>query len=301
VSCYSDFVAKLGSPGPGGNYHCPVLAHGDRNPSLSVTEASDGKVLVKCHAGCPTEKVVEALGLKMNDLFPDSQANGQRHVVARYNYRDEQGKILYQSVRYEPKDFKQRRRINNAWVNNMDGVRRVLYRLPELLKGIEDGRIVFIVEGEKDVESLHEIGLVSTTNVGGAGKVGGTGKWRAEYSECLKGARVVIIPDADDAGREHGDAVAKSLHGIAKSVKILTLPKGKDATDWIEKHGGTKKGLLSLAKEAEKWEPTNADDPGKDRSEEEGDRIAHRRGAVGGIAEGRAGGEAGDSELETES
>ncbi|TRO23741.1 virulence-associated protein E [Ectopseudomonas mendocina] len=49
---------------------CP--AHGDRNPSLSVRELEDGKVLLKCWAGCSAEEIVSALGLHLRDLFPDS-------------------------------------------------------------------------------------------------------------------------------------------------------------------------------------------------------------------------------------
>jgi hypothetical protein len=62
--------------GRGWTTRCP--AHEDRNPSLSITEATDGKVLLKCWAGCTTESVLAALGLRWSDLFPGRTDEGRR-------------------------------------------------------------------------------------------------------------------------------------------------------------------------------------------------------------------------------
>lgn len=125
--------------------------------------------------------------------------------VAVYNYQDENGTLLFQVLRYwdqqKGKTFKQRRPgPDGTWVWNLKGVRRVLYRLPEVLTAVREGRPVFIVEGEKDADSLAALGLVATTNPNGAGK------WRPEYSEALHGARVVILPDntGEEACRRNG-------------------------------------------------------------------------------------------------
>src|SRR4051794_22411455 len=106
-------------------------------------------------------------------------ANGKPRIVATYDYRDERGQLLYQAVRYEPgldgepKTFRQRRPDGKGgWVNNLRGARRVLYRLPELLAAPPE-QLVFVVEGEKDVENLRAVECVATTNAMGAGK------WRA--------------------------------------------------------------------------------------------------------------------------
>jgi DNA primase len=112
----------------------------------------------------------------------------------------------------------------------MKEVRRVPYRLPELLKA-DPSCPVFIPEGEKDCNRLWDIGLVSTTNVGGAGK------WRADDGEFLRGRQVVLLPDNDDVGRRHAELVAHALHEIAAGVRILPLPevgeKG-DVSDWLD-------------------------------------------------------------------
>jgi hypothetical protein len=211
---------------------CP--AHEDRSPSLSIGLGGVGQIVLHCHAGCPPASIVTALGLTMADLFvaPPVQSR-RRTIVATYDYRDETGALLFQACRYEPKDFRSRRPIGSAWAWNLTGVRRVPYRLPELLAA-DPSAIVLIVEGEKDTDRLAGLGFVATTNVGGAGK------WRPEYGEPLRDRRIVILPDNDEPGRAHAAAVATSLAGIAASVAIVELPglppKG-DISDWLDRGG----------------------------------------------------------------
>jgi hypothetical protein len=157
-------------------------------------------------------------------------------VVAEYDYTDEAGALLFQSVRYEPKAFKQRRPDGNGgWIPNLDGLRRVLYRLPDVIEAVKRGTTIHVVEGEKDADALHDLGLVATTNPGGANK------WRPEYSGSLSGADVVVICDNDDAGRKHVGQVAENLNGVAKRVRVLDLakhwpqcPNGGDISDWLK-------------------------------------------------------------------
>ena len=219
---------------------CP--AHEDRNPSLSIHER-EGKILLRCHAGCTVEAICVAAGIELRELFAD---NGSApRIVAEYDYTDERGKLLYQVVRREPKDFRQRRPDGRGgWVWKLGDVRRVLYHLPEVLAA----KSILIVEGEKDVETARERRLTATCNAGGAGK------WREENSECLGGKRVAIIADADEPGRKHAQTVATSLHGKVESLKVLELPGTKDLTEWIE-CGGTREALLELIRNASEWKP----------------------------------------------
>jgi hypothetical protein len=171
--------------------------------------------------------------------------NGRKRIVATYDYRAEaDGPLLYQTVRYDPKDFRQRRPDGNGrWLWNLDGMQRVLYRRPELL-ATNKGRVVFVCEGEKDCDALWALDVPATTNPMGAGK------WLAEYAEDLRGRIVVIPPDNDAAGRKHAEQVARSLVGVAASVRILHLPglpdKG-DVSDWLAVPGNDKLKLLELA------------------------------------------------------
>ena len=206
---------------------CP--AHSDRNPSLSVRE-ENGKVLIHCHAGCAPEAVMGVLGLQVSDLFQGDR--GQNQILATYSYTNESNQLLFQVVRYMPKAFRQRRpNRSGGWIWKTGDVRRVLYRLPEVVRASE----IFILEGEKDVETARTLGLVATCNPGGAGK------WREDYAETLRGKNVIIIPDADEPGRKHAQQIATSILKRASSVKLLELPGAKDLTEWIEKGGNADK------------------------------------------------------------
>lgn len=237
---------------------CP--AHDDNTASLCIGIGEEGRTLVHCQAGCATSDVCGRLGITLASLMPASNghANGKpetrRQFVTAYDYRDADGKLLYQSVRFDPKGFSQRQPTDgDDWLWNMDGVRRVLYRLPELLAA-EPSKTVYIPEGEKDCNALVALGRVATCNVGGALK------WRDEYSDTLPGRIVAVLPDNDSKGREHAAQVAASLAGVAALVKIVELPglpnKG-DASDWIA-NGGTADALEALVAAAPEWTPTKA-------------------------------------------
>jgi hypothetical protein len=129
-------------------------------------------------------------------------------IVAEYDYVDADGRLLYQVVRLDPKDFRQRRPDpdgRGGWIWNLKGVQRVLNRLPELLKAVKNKEPVAVVEGEKDADNLASIGIVATTNAGGAGK------WTKQYSEALAGTDVIVLADNDEAGGRHVQEVASSV------------------------------------------------------------------------------------------
>lgn len=176
-------------------------------------------------------RAVNALAPSTRGEQPKPAKDGTRaRIAATYDYFDETGVLLYQVIRLEPKSFRQRQpRPEGGWRWDMQGVRRVLYRLPELLAAPRD-RTVLVVEGEKDADLLASINRIVTTNVGGAGK------WRPEYSEAMRGRRVCILPDNDEPGFEHAEQVRAALVGIAESVVVKALPglppKG-DVSDYI--------------------------------------------------------------------
>jgi P4 family phage/plasmid primase-like protien len=245
---------KAAKSGAGHVCRCP--AHEDGKASLCVSQGTSGKLVLHCQAGCKPEDVLARLGLTFKDLFNDADgkasaraASGKPRIVATYDYRDEAGKMLFQVCRFDPKDFRQRRpdqtAFGDGWTWNTRGVRRVLYRLPELLAAVKAGQSVFIAEGEKDVEALAKQGLAATCNCGGAGK------WRVEYNVPLRGAAVLIIADKDAPGRAHAVAVAAAVKPLARCVKVLELPDVndkpvKDAADYFAA-GGTADDLRKLA------------------------------------------------------
>ena len=223
MSNLASIVHDLGARRSGSGFMGKCPAHEDRKPSLSIAERN-GKVLFHCHAGCSQESVLDAL--KSRALWEESAEPPARpRIVDTYDYTDENGRLLYQIVRYEPKDFKQRRPDRNGDWNWKKHPRQVLYRLPEVL----EAPIVFVVEGEKDVETLRGWGFVATTNAGGAKAV-----WEPEYTECLRGREVILIPDNDEAGRQRAQLIATALvHNTAK-LRCLELNGSKDISAWFE-------------------------------------------------------------------
>jgi hypothetical protein len=237
---------KIKGSGPVFSAKCP--AHEDRHESLSVTQNAHGDVLLTCHAGCDVERIVERLGLEMRDLFlPDDRPLNSEPIV--YTYRDERGTPLYEVhkwVKDGAKKFAQRVAGSAEW--GLKDVRRVLYRLPELLRA-KPSEVVYVVEGEKDVENaMSKLGLVATCNLGGAGR----GKWKVEYNEFFAERNVVVIPDNDEVGKEHAGEVAQHLAPIAASVIVCELPgldNHGDLSDWIRR-GGTREQLAKLVEAA---------------------------------------------------
>ncbi len=215
---------------------------------------------------------------------PKAKSNGngkasfepKKVAAGRYDYETADGSLAFRVVRVEyqnpddgsfvevedeigrrkrKKTFRQCRpdpeRLGK-WIWNVDGVPVVPYRLPELIEAIGTGHFVVIAEGEAKVDLLRSWNVPATCNAQGAKK------WRTEHAKFLRGADVVILPDNDEPGREHGEVVAASLQGLAASIRVLELPdlppKG-DVIDWAT-NGGTVEQLHDLiAREAKSWTP----------------------------------------------
>jgi hypothetical protein len=187
---------------------CPGPGHSAADRSLAVSPSSceDGFV-VYSHAGddpivCK-DYVRERMGMEPfrpggNNGYSDGKnrannfglkiGNADRKLIATHSYTDDAGAELFQVLRYESKGFSQRRPDGNGgWIYNLDGVRRVLYRLPELIEQVAMGHPAFISEGEKDVDVLWAIGVPATCNPHGAGK------WLPEYNQHLHGAKSTLF------------------------------------------------------------------------------------------------------------
>jgi Toprim domain-containing protein len=212
--------------GPVWSYsRCATGRHEDRNPSLSFRDGDAG-LIVKCHAGCTFAEIARAVGRPQRDFFyngappsptlrpvqhqtaqrTERAANGStgRRLVARYQYCDENGAVLYEVRRYEPKGFTAHRPDGRGgWIGDLDSVQRVLYRLPAL----QGRKTAYVVEGEKDTDTLWRVGIPATTSPWGAKG------WDEKYTRQLVAAgvqQIVILPDNDAAGTRYAEAVATS-------------------------------------------------------------------------------------------
>jgi putative DNA primase/helicase len=236
----------LGGEVSGDEVVAPGPGHSSRDRSLCVKldpQAPDG-LLVHSFAGddpmACKRYVLDKLGIPAGH-----GVNGTHHktIVAIYDYTDEAGDLLFQTVRYQPKGFGQRRPDGKGgWDWSTAGLRRVLYRLSELLEAVALGQTIFIAEGEKAVDALMRLGVPATCSPMGAGK------WREEYCNHLAKADVVLLPDNDELGENHCRRAAESLMSVGAKVRVLRLPglppKG-DVYDWV-RAGGTADQLWHL-------------------------------------------------------
>ena len=184
-------------------------------------------------------------------------------IEVAYDYRDERGFLLYQVVRKIPKDFRQRKPDGaGGWIWSLGETRRVLYRLPQLLKS-PTTELVFIVEGEKDVERLRDRAIATTCSQG-------AGKWH-HADDCarkaLHGRHLVILADADEAGRAHAAKVAEWAKDVAASIRVIDLypsrDDGRDVSDWLDE-GHTIDELKQIAEATESVETGIVADPWRD-------------------------------------
>ena len=247
---------------------CPLpthgQGHGDKNPSLSISDGDDGKPLFKCHSGCDQHEVFAAI--RDYGLLPDLEIRDplasikplpalQAPVLEHeWVYVDEYGDPLFVKQRFKTstakgKDYKLVS-INpdGSKRYSISGTRLVPYRLPELLNAKTAGRAIYLVEGEKAADALVEIGAIATS------AHAGSGSWPAEITQYFAGATVVMLPDNDLAGWKFARLVAAALIPVVKSLRIVDLPllfSKEDAWEWVKVYGGSRQELAELAKQAQ--------------------------------------------------
>lgn len=191
----------------------------------------------------------------------DQRQEAPWRIVRTWDYVDERGELIFQVVRQEngeqlddgkpKKKYLQRQPDGRGgWNWKTAGIRQVPYRLPDLIEAVKNNVIIFVTEGEKAADRLLDMGIPATTNARGAKK------WVEELNMHFKGARVVILPDNDEVGREHADLVGRNLEGIARDIRVLNLPgipqKG-DVVEWLDA-GGQLEDLYDLARTAPRFE-----------------------------------------------
>ena len=215
-------------------------------------------------------------------------------IRATYPYHDEQGVLLFEVVRFDTTDvnerFRQRRPDGRGgWIWNVKGIRRVLYRLPELIAAVKAGGRVLVCEGEKDANSAVQLGYAATCNPGGVGK------WSAAYDKFFAGGDVVVVSDHDQQlkdkktgaplfhpdgrpklpGQDHAAEVAARLGAVAKRVRVIMFDDAKDLTEWVER-GGTREQLDALIAQAPEQQPEQEQPPegGEADADAEIERLA---------------------------
>lgn len=214
---------------------CPVH-QGQSDTSLHLWEESD-TLRVHCFSGCHNKDILDRL-----NIAPSKKGESPQDI---YSYQNSQGYMVFQVVRLPGKKFRQRRpdlAHPGQYIWDMKGIPPILYRLPEVEQAILLRQPIYLVEGEKDVENLRNLGCVATCNRGGAGK------WDDAYTEQLRNAFVVLLPDNDKPGQDHASLVTTRLRGAVRQlirINLPDLPDHGDVSDWLAA-GHTRSDLEAL-------------------------------------------------------
>ncbi len=229
---------------------CPC--HTDHKPSLGI-RIIDDRLVLRCFAGCESEEVYRAFnGGAVNQItyqkakeYKDTPP-WQKVIQAVYQYTDIYGVPLYQKVRFVPKDFAMRRKVDGRWKWNVPATLFTLYNLVEVAKS----KTVFVVEGEKGVEALREWGLVATCSPNGGSKLNDliNLKWQPKYNDLLVGKHIILLPDNDAPGYGFMQYIQDSLYNCL-SITQIALPRldsKEDFYDWAKLRGGTIEELREL-------------------------------------------------------
>lgn len=269
---------------------CSGHTHGDKNPSLSIKEGKEGQVVTHCHGGHNYYDVLAALNITYEKADPAKELYPYNKATNIYTYRDEKGHYLYDKVRLfkdGKKTFMLCRKANdkvfigleegyyketfegsNVYTHKeeyqdgiyMQKVEHTLYNLKGMLREVEKNRltsyipVIFIVEGEKDVETMKKLGYVSVSAPNG----GGNSKWNENFNKYFKALSVIIIADNDEVGVKHANNIARQLKTYAHKVKVIdkvtNIEKG-DVTDLFESYNKdielTKNSIVNISKKYE--------------------------------------------------
>lgn len=160
-----------------------------------------------------------------------------------FDYRDAEGVVRFTVTRIDGEDGKSfSQKTTRGLPPSKDPTHRWLpYRLPEMLA--RPDAAIHIVEGEKCADALAELGLVATTNAGGATN------WQPELNDWFAGRHIVVLPDNDTKGEAHFERVRDQLLDLVASMSVCRLPglpdKG-DVIDWLGAGNGLKDLMMEL-------------------------------------------------------
>lgn len=230
----------------GDKTQCNCPAHNDKQASLTITKGRKC-TLFHCHAGCTLEDILSSAGLEKKDTFYDTEpqrtnwrayveSREKRRIEAVYNYVSCNGQYAFTKIRLEGKKLLygilENERFSYGLPRNTPrkSLKAIYGSVQALNKAISECKPIFIVEGEKDVDTLTKQGYISFT-------YGGVNDWQVDFAELVKGADVVILADNDEPGKTVADTILRDIQSVVKSAKIIVpmpdIPKA-DITDYFQ-------------------------------------------------------------------
>lgn len=224
---------------------CP--AHPDENPSMKVWESEDGACCVKCHSNhCTTEQIMHAIGLTAKDRFLPREKRprparkkpkvelGQE--LRSHWYHDELGDRAHVAIKFEG-GWRQKHWDGKSLHWGLEGVKTYLFRLPELMEAVAQGKEIWITEGEKDadrvnryIEEFGQHAFATTNPMGGM-------NWKPSYTNYIRGCKVVLVRDPDETGFKRSKHLFTELTSGGCQVRVVQAANIDidDAGEWIRK------------------------------------------------------------------
>jgi len=246
---------------------CPACS--DTKQHLYISK-KDSKILVDCKKGCSFSEIVKASNLKASDFFNDDTSNKKPrwNLLRTHNYTDEAGRTIAKKEIYDKGDGDKTaiwyRAEGKKFVKGLNGLKMPLYHLHKFINAPKSVPL-YIVEGEKDVETMERLGLIATTSPNGAGS-----KWSKAHNKYLDGWNVVILADNDEAGRKHAEQTARTIAGTVKALKVIQsaevypdLKKKGDISDIVKEIGAeqAKARLIETQKKTPVFSPDSETAP----------------------------------------
>jgi hypothetical protein len=258
------------APGPG---------HSSTDRSMSVRPGKDADIIVHSFAGDDPAICRDYVRKKLNLPEPTKKdkADGSGKawkLIAEHIYRDEKNEP-YLRVRKcldekGKKQYPQSYWDGGQWVKGKPKGPKIPYLLSQLL-ATPLTTTIYLVEGEKDADSLAKLGFVATTTSEGA-----AAKWAKGLTPYFKDRHVIILPDSDKPGRKHANKVAKAINGVAASLKVVDLfserTDGSDVSNYLETDRVGAK-FIKLCKDAPYWDPAADDHAGDDDAGDGDDEV----------------------------
>ena len=225
---------------------CKCPAHNDKQASLTITKGNKC-TLFYCHAGCSVEDILAAVGLEKKDTFYDKEeyttnwknyveSREKRKIEAIYNYVSCNGTYTFTKIRLEGKKLLygilENERFTYGLPRNTPrkSLKAIYGNVKALNKAINENKHIFIVEGEKDVDTMAKQGYIAFT-------YGGVNDWQSDFAELVKGANVIILADNDNAGIKVANTILNDIEAVTNSAKVVIpmpdTPKA-DITDYFE-------------------------------------------------------------------
>ena len=253
ISIFLQSFRNVKQTGPN-QYICRCPAHYDKKASLSIAyNPNEDKIALHCHAGCATTDILTEAGKTWADIMPAKEDEPQKplqkwqiDLEAEYRYTDPDGNYLYSKLRYVGKKIRYGRILDGKYSTGKGDTDGILYNLVRMRNSIEAGKTIFYVEGEKDVETMKDLGLTAVT-------AGGTSDWKPSFAKYFIGAHdVVIIADNDCPGKQLAEAVRRDLRSTVFKIRTITPSEIKhgDITDWLTDEDGSREKLLQMVDEA---------------------------------------------------